>query len=234
MAQDGRQARWDAHNQQRRLSILDAALEVIESQPAGAEFHVQQIAERAGLNRTVVYRHFADRSDLDTAIRTHIIASLTDRLTPVVSLEGTINEIIGRIIRTYVDWTEAHVALHAFAVQESGGPFQQGIDQIATMLGDLLSLAIALLGAELTEDEKALVDPLAYGLVGAALGAVGRWLARDVREPSAERLADLLSMSIWNLLDGHAKRLGVVLDPDLPLADVFAGGAAGTVPGASS
>ena len=34
MAQDGRQARWDAHNQQRRLSILDAALEVIESQPA--------------------------------------------------------------------------------------------------------------------------------------------------------------------------------------------------------
>ena len=28
-------------------------------------------------------------------------------------------------------------------------------------------------------------------------------------------------MSIWNLLDGHVRRLGVALDPDLPLAEVF-------------
>jgi AcrR family transcriptional regulator len=222
MAQDGRQARWDKHNQERRLSILDAALEVIESEPPGAEFHVQQIAAQAGLNRTVVYRHFTDRADLDSAIRAHIIASLQAELTPAVSLEGTVNEIIERIISTYVGWTVAHQSLHAFALQEAGGAFQQGVDQIAEMLSDLLALAITLLGAELDEAEVALIDPLAHGLVGAVLGSVRRWLAREVREPSADRLAGLLSMSIWNLLDGHARRLGVVLDPDLPIADVFA------------
>lgn len=222
MAQDGRQARWDKHNQERRLNILDAALQVIEAKPPGTEFHVQQIAQRAGLNRTVVYRHFVDRADLDAAIRTHIIASLQAELAPVVSLEGTVNEIILRIISTYVDWTVAHQALHAFAVQEVTGPFQQGVDQIATMLSDLINVSITMLGAELEDHELALVDPLSHGLVGAVFGAVRRWLAREVREPSAARLSELLAMSIWNLLDGHVRRLGVVLDPDLPLADAFA------------
>lgn len=221
MVQDGRQARWDKHNQQRRLGILDAALEVIESKPPGTDFHVQQIAARAGLNRTVVYRHFADRADLDAAIRAHIIASLHSELTPAVSLEGSVNQIIRRIISTYVDWTVAHRALHAFAVQGAGGSFQEGIDQIAQMLSDLIARALELLGAELDDAEQALVDPLAYGLVGAVLGAVRRWLARDVREPSAERLSVLLSMAVWTLLDGHVRRLGVPFDPDLPLAEVF-------------
>ncbi|WP_323791732.1 TetR/AcrR family transcriptional regulator [Nocardioides sp.] len=222
MAQDGRQARWDKHNQQRRLSILDAALEVIESQAPGAEFHVQQIAEKAGLNRTVVYRHFTDRADLDVAIRAHVIAQLQAELTPTVTLEGTLNEIILRIITTYVDWTVAHPALHFFAIQESQGPFQQGIDQIAAMLSDLLEVVIALLGAELDENETALVDPLAHGLVSAVIGSVRRWLAREVREPSAARLSQLLAMSVYNLLEGHARRLGVVLDPDVQLSELFA------------
>ena len=66
---DGRQARWDKHNQERRQVILDAAIAVVEAGEPGAEFHVQQIADRAGLSRTVVYRHFADRADLDQAIQ---------------------------------------------------------------------------------------------------------------------------------------------------------------------
>ena len=62
---DGRQLRWDSHNQARRQHILDAAIDVLADSEPGAEVHVQQIADRAGLSRTVVYRHFADRADLD-------------------------------------------------------------------------------------------------------------------------------------------------------------------------
>ena len=62
---DGRQARWERHNQQRRRQIIDAAIEVIEEAGPGGELHVQQIATRAGVNRTVVYRYFEDRADLD-------------------------------------------------------------------------------------------------------------------------------------------------------------------------
>lgn len=219
--QDGRQARWDKHNQQRRQQILDAATTVIEGQPPGTEFHVQQIAGSAGLNRTVVYRHFADRADLDDAIRQHIIDDLTSVLQPAVSLDGTVNEVIRRIISTYVDWTVLHPGLHAFAVQEASGPAQHGIDQIAAQLTELLELAIALLGANLNDAERALVDPLAHGLVGAVFGAVRRWVTREPQEPSAAEISELLSTSVWNLLDGHARRFDLHLDPDLPLVALF-------------
>lgn len=219
--QDGRQARWDKHNEERRLKILDAALAVIGEGEPGAEFHVQQIAARAGLNRTVVYRHFDDRADLDRAIRAHILDDLTDGLIPEVTLDGTVNQIIRRIIASYVDWVVDHPAAHAFAAVELSGPLEQGTDRIANAVNDILVLAIDLLGAELDDDERALVDPLAHGLVGAVFGAVRRWVSREPRAPEAKVLVDLLSQSVWNLLDGHARRLRLHIDPDVPLVDLL-------------
>ena len=105
---DGRQARWDKHNQERRQVILDAAIAVIETAEPGAEFHVHQIAEQAGLNRSVVYRHFADRADLDHAILVEIVEGVMDRLLPALTLDGTVREIIHRIVFAYVDWAAAH------------------------------------------------------------------------------------------------------------------------------
>lgn len=222
---DGRQARWDRHNQERRRQILDASLAVIEAGEPGADFHVQQIAEEAGLNRTVVYRHFADRADLDRAIQAEILRRLTELLLPAVSLDGSVNEIIERIISTYVTWAVEHPALHRLAEQDASGgsgPLQSGIHEIATVLTQLLELAVELLGAELDEAEKAAVDPLAYALVGAVFGAVRRWASREQREPSAQQLTAILSASVWHLLDGHARRLGLTLDPDLPVEQLLA------------
>ena len=41
---DGRQVRWDRHNQVRRQHIIDAAIEVLGETEPGGELHVQQIA----------------------------------------------------------------------------------------------------------------------------------------------------------------------------------------------
>lgn len=218
---DGRRARWDMHNQVRRQVILDAALEVVEAGEPGAEFHVQQIAERAGLGRTVVYRHFADRADLDQAIQAAILEDLTSRLLPQVSLDGTVHEIIQRIVSTYVTWVVAHPALHRFAEQKTSGPMEHGIQQIAGVLVEILETAVEMLDVELGPDERAALDPLAHGLVGAVLGAVRRWISRDERQPSARTLSALLSESVWHILDGHARRLGLEIDPDLPIEQLL-------------
>lgn len=224
-ARDGRQARWEKHNADRRRQILDAAIAVLEAHEPGVEFHVQQIAERAGLNRTVVYRHFVDRADLDRAIQERILDDLAALLLPEVTLDGTVNAIILRIVGTYVDWVVAHPSLHRFA-EQGNGPFQLGISHIAAVLVEILQTAIALLQADLDDDEVAALDPLCHGLVGAVLGAVRRWVNRDVLEPAAPRMAELLSESVWHLLDGHARRLGIEIDPDLPLESLM------TAPGA--
>ncbi|MEJ7832772.1 MAG: hypothetical protein WKF79_07655 [Nocardioides sp.] len=146
---------------------------------------------------------------------------MTGRLLPTVSLDGTVNEIIGRIVSTYVSWAVAHPALHRFADQQTSGPMEHGILQIATVLTEILGTAVEMLDVELGPDELAALDPLAHGLVGAVFGAVRRWISREERQPSARTLSVLLSDSVWHILDGHARRLGLDIDPDVPIEELL-------------
>ena len=219
---DGRQLRWDKHNQERRQVILDAAIAVVEAGEPGADYHVQQIAERAGLNRSVVYRHFTDRADLDHAILAEIVEGVMDRLLPALTLDGTVREIIHRIVFSYVDWAAEHPALHRLVDRAPiGGALEQGLDRVAAVIVEVLETAIEMLGMDLDDDDAASIDPLAYALVGAAFSAVRRWVAREPRRPAAAELALVLSDSVWLILDGHARRLGVTIDPDLPIEELL-------------
>ncbi|NYD58782.1 AcrR family transcriptional regulator [Nocardioides marinisabuli] len=223
---DGRQARWDRHNQERRQRILDAALSVVEAGEPGAEVHVQQIADEAGLSRTVVYRHFADRADLDRAVQAEIVDALYAQLLPEVTLEGTIPQIVERIVATYVSWAVAHPALHRLAEQDSStngpGPLTHGIERIALAVSELITTALELLDVELDEEVRPAVDPLVFGLVGAVFSAVRRWMAREEREPSAELMVSLVTDSVWYLVKGHARMLGVHLEHDQEIQALLA------------
>lgn len=221
---DGRQARWDEHNQERRRRILEAAVGVIGEGEPGAEVHVQQIAERAGLSRTVVYRHFADRADLDRAVQAAILDDLWAGLLPAVSLDGSIGAIIERIVSTYVGWAVAHPALHRFAEldPDGSGPLQQGLEQVAVQIAELIQTAVELLGVQLDADEQASLDPLVFGLVGAVFGAVRRWVSRPERAPSAPVLVQLVTESVWHIIEGHGRRLGVELARDVPVEQLLA------------
>lgn len=234
---DGRQLRWDRHNQERRQQILDAAIAVVEGGAPGAEIHVQQIAERAGLGRTVVYRHFEDRADLDRAVQTEILDGLWDRLLPAVSLDGTVPDIIERIVATYVGWAAAHPSLHRLAEQDSSadgtGPLQRGLEQIAGEVATLITTAVELLEVELTPDQSAAIDPLVFGLVGAVFSAVRRWMSREPRSPSAPLLVELVTQSVWFLVVGHAGQFGLEIDPDQPVEDLLAAAATQLSPGVS-
>lgn len=221
---DGRQARWKRHNEERRRQILDAAIAVLEENEPGAELHVQDIAVRAGLSRTVVYRHFADRDDLDRALQEAILDGLWSQLLPAVTLTGTVPDIIRRIVRVYVDWAVAHPALHHAADHDAddGGPLQQGMEQIATLIAEVIGAVAMSLEVDPTADEIAALDPLVFGLVGAVFGAVRRWLTRADRQLTADALVDLTSRSVWFVIDGHARSMGVVIDPDLPIEQLIA------------
>lgn len=221
---DGRQARWKRHNEERRRQILDAAIAVLEENEPGAELHVQDIAVKAGLSRTVVYRHFADRDDLDRALQEAILDGLWSQLLPAVTLTGTVPDIIRRIVRVYVDWAVAHPALHHAADHDAddGGPLQQGMEQIATLIAEVIGAVAMSLEVDPTADEIAALDPLVFGLVGAVFGAVRRWLTRADRQLTADALVDLTSRSVWFVIDGHARSMGVVIDPDLPIEQLIA------------
>lgn len=221
---DGRQLRWDLHNQERKQRIIDAAIAVIAENEPGAEFHVQQIAERAGLSRTVIYRHFADRAELDREIQVAILDDLWSRLLPAVSLDGTVPEIIHRIVGTYVTWAVDHPSLHRLAEQDTQGdsPLAQGIEVIARQVAELIETAVDLLRLDPSPELRAALDPLVFALVGAVFSAVRRWVSRPERQPSAEMLVDLVTESVWYILEGHGRMLGVELERDQRVEDLLA------------
>lgn len=223
---DGRQLRWDKHNQARRQTILDAAIAVLEGTEPGEDIHVQQIAQRAGLSRTVVYRHFTDRADLDQGVQTAILEMLAGELLPEVTLAGTIDEIIHRIVGTYVRWTVAHPSLHRFAEHDVPGTsgssaLEVAVVQIAAQVEELISIGAEQLGAPLSDDDAAALDPLVFGLVGAVFSATRRWSARVERKPEPEMFVRLVSDSVWHIIDGHARRLGIELDPNVSVEALF-------------
>lgn len=223
---DGRQVRWERHNVERRAAILAAAIEVIEAAPSGDELHVAQIAERAGIGRTVVYRHFTDRAELDREIRSSILNDVWAHLLPVLTLEGTIPQIVERAVAAYVGWADAHPALHHVAVtSEPGGgnPLDEGVAVIANRVVELIETALGILRLDLSDDDRAAIDPLVHGFVGAVFGVVRRWLARPVREPGAKILVELTTASVWFQLQGHARALGLELRADQPIEELLAG-----------
>lgn len=225
---DGRRTRWAGHNTERRKLIVDAAIAETEAGPPGAAVHLQQIADRAGLNRTVIYRYFDERADLDRAVRRAVLQLLGAEIEPAVSLSGSIEDVIGRIVGTYVRWTVAHPALHRLVERDlvgvSGGG-SEGAGWIGSQVGGLLTVGAAALGVELSEDDAVSLDPLAFALIGAVVGATRRWLGRENREPSVDVFAARMSESVWYIIDGHARRMGAQLDPKADLSALFRGAA---------
>lgn len=221
---DGRQARWRQHNSERRRQIIDAAIAVVEDGEPGAEVHVAQIAERAGLNRSVVYRHFADRADLDHAVQARILEDVWQLLVPAMALDATVPDVIRRVVGTYVRWAVDHPALHRLADHErtgdAPGPLEQGLERIAHQVREVIALGLTVLGAEPEEHLDELLDPLVHGVVGAVFSSVRNWLFQADRRLSPDMLIELVSQSVWFVVDGHARSFGVTIDPTRPVQEL--------------
>jgi len=220
---DGRAVRWRRHNDERRQRIIDAAIGLIDAGEGDAS--LQRIGEAAGLSRSVVYRHFADRRELDLAVQKHVLDGLLTELAPALELRNTIRSTIEQGVGAYVGWAVEHPRLHVVAdvdlVEDGTGPLQQVIGTVAGRIAELLIGAFEMAGAKVTEADKAAADPLSYGLVGMIFGGVRRWVHLGEQVPDAEHMVQLITESVLALLDARAKAYGLVVDPDRPLEEVL-------------
>ncbi len=221
-ASDGRRARWADHNEERRLAVLRAAVTVIEDLPVGSELPVQEIAARAGLVRTVVYRHYKGRAELGRAVQAHVVDQIRDALEPQMQVAGTPFAIIEGLVGAYVDWVVAHPQLHDLSEREFGdgrpGPISTAVDEIARQVTALMSAVAAHRGITLGEPEARALDLLAVGLIGQVRGTVSQWIRRPDDGIAPAAVAAMMSRWIWFQIDGQTRELGFALDPSAPLA----------------
>lgn len=216
---DGRQLRWESHKEERRRSIIDAALAVIQTHAPGETIHVQQIADQAGLNRSALHRLFRDRDDLDLAIQTEICNRARDVVFAAVTLELEPRAVVHRIVGQFVRWVIAHPAWIRFVERsirtDAESPLDEALKAVSAQFESLIAGVASVLGGELTGPDRKVFDAWVSGLVRGGLASVQRWTAQG-KASRPEPIVNLVSDMIWFQIDGLATSRGIPI-PEGPI-----------------
>jgi len=199
--------------QSRRQQIIDAARAVIEEH--GADALTDQIAQRAGLARPNVYRHFASKDELDHAVARSAYEELRSQIRARLNQDGTPLDVIRAPIAAQVIWADRHPNLYRFLVSRgyqwnSGQPKAERRDFAADLAaaGERYFPHFA--------DKPSAVAALIVALGGLIDASILAWLNR--RSESRKRLIERLTTLTWLMIDHHLRDLGVDVDPTVPLA----------------
>jgi len=115
---DGRKRRWRKHKVERRNELVDGTLEAIRR--LGRFLSMDDIAAEIGVSKTVLYRYFADKNDLTTAVmmrftQTTLIPNMAAALSS--NLDGF--DLIREIIRVYVETVAGEPEPYRFVMADS-------------------------------------------------------------------------------------------------------------------
>ncbi|WP_039799807.1 TetR/AcrR family transcriptional regulator [Nocardia araoensis] len=197
---------------ERRRAIVAAAIAAIEED--GPHALTGRIADRAGLARTHVYRHFASKEELDLAVARHAHHDLTERIRARLAVDGTPLDIIRAPLAQHVRWAAEHPNLYRFLV---GRDYRRGRNE-PRVGGSAFAAEISAAATRYLPEFGA--DPLAadrvvVALLGLVDASVRWWLAHHDTTESA--LVDRLTTECWLLIDNRLRDLGIAVDPRKPL-----------------
>jgi AcrR family transcriptional regulator len=195
----GRKARWAKHREQRREELIQAAIEAVLRH--GPEVDMDQVASVAGVSKPVLYRYFADKSQLWVAVSEHISAIVVDAVAPAVERVREERDLIEATIDAYLRCIEAQPHLYRFVMDHAGIP---GVHQhiagssrrVAAGLAQVIGDRLRSLGLDAGPAE-----PWAYGLVG-FVQSVGDWWMAHGRPIRRAALTEYLTTLLWSGIDG--------------------------------
>ncbi|MDO3646461.1 TetR/AcrR family transcriptional regulator [Nocardia mangyaensis] len=223
-AVSGRQARWQPHNDSRRERIVLSAIELLEQSPAGVEVPIVQIAEHAGLAKSVVYRQFAGRDELDRRIRSEIADRFVADIEDALDIgEGSIHEILVRTVGGVVTWIQEHPRLHDFlrtGPSEAGSDVDAMSELIGTIAASTRALVTGLAGVVGVADDGS-ADAMTFAIVSMTEATVTRWANDPNPVLTRDQLIEEVASYAWHVVDGVARRHGLTLDPEQQLTSVI-------------
>lgn len=206
-------AGYAASQVDRRDAILAAASAVIEEHGPGAL--TGQIAERAGLARPNVYRHFSSKDDLDRALVKRTYRELREAITGRLNTPGFPLDVVRAPIEAQVNWAAQHPNLYRFLVSRSS---QRATRQKEPSERSNLPAELAAAGNRYFPgfaDDKDAAEATLVAIIGLIDASVLRWL--DHPKEDCEQLISRLTAQCWLLIDHHLHEQGIHIDPRKPL-----------------
>ncbi|WP_078310677.1 MULTISPECIES: TetR/AcrR family transcriptional regulator [unclassified Mycobacterium] len=220
----GHEARWERHNSARQTRIVESAVALLDETPPGTEIPVQSIAKRAELAKSVVYRQFEGREDLDRRIRSYLMEDFDTTISSQLDVtRGSINDIATRTIRAVLDWMTDYP--HRYEFMGSGTTDEDpAVDAVSTVkvrmeqrVRGVLIPITELLGIDYSPFES-----VTYAVVTMVEGTLSRWLRETDPVRSRTEIVDDLANYVWYVLDGAGRSMGVSLDPQTELMAAIA------------
>ena len=161
---------------EREKRMLDAAQHVF-GQATLAAASMEEIAERSGITKALLYQYFGSKEGLYEATIERGRAELFDALESAVAGEAPGTERLVAFVNGYFDYIEAHRGAPWLLYGEASSTAVNAMrDRNAQLIGDLLAETMAEQGR--APDPDSLVI-LAHSLVGAGEQVARWWIGRD-------------------------------------------------------
>ena len=192
---DGRRQRWQAHREARRAEMVQAAIRAIRR--CGAGVGMEDIAAEAGVTKPVLYRYFADRTDLYVAVGGWAAQDLLAKLAPRLEGVHELRHDVAAMINEYLLAIETEPELYRFVTSSALADRRVEND----LVNDYRKLIAAGITRVIGERMRAFgidsgaAEPWGHGLVGMVQAAGDWWL--DRRTMSRESLTEYLTDLIW-------------------------------------
>jgi AcrR family transcriptional regulator len=189
-AVDGRRTRWTAHRASRREELIDAAIRAIARHGAGVG--MDQIAADARTSKPVIYRYFADKTDLHRAVTDRVVRTIIATLRSATTEAPSAQELIHHSVDAYLALLEQSPQLYRFVIahpqMEEGRTFSE---VIAELLAEQLADSLRAGGLD-----PAYAHPWGEAIVG-FISAASLWWLEHPGAMSRPELADYLTALLW-------------------------------------
>jgi AcrR family transcriptional regulator len=183
----------------RRAQLLVAARDVFAAQGYHAAA-MDDIAERAGVSKPVLYQHFPGKLELYRALLTTCADELVERVGEAIARTHDNRERVTAAVAAYFDFVAGDGQAYRLVFESD----LRGEPEADAVVDGALTRCIEIVAAAVTADagldaERARL--LAVGLVGLSQVAAQYWLDSDGTVPRDEAVA-LMSSLAWRGLAG--------------------------------
>lgn len=189
---DGRSTRWDEHRAQRRIELVQSTLRAIRSH--GASVGMDEIAAQAGTSKTVIYRHFGDRTGLYMAVVDWVHSYILKGLNPAFARAGEADpvEVVRELSDSYLRLVDRDPEIYRFVVNRPAPDAEPAPNLVDDFVGFLGGRLAAVLAAKL--DEPGLAETWGHGIVGLIRSVADQWLLSGRARPRERVVDDLVAL----------------------------------------
>ena len=184
---------------ERREQLIDVARGVFATRGFDATA-LEDVAEKAGISRPILYSHFGDKQGLFEAVIDREIANVEAVITESLAEPGEPRELVERGIRAFFTYVRDHPDGHAVLIRDA--PLHVSGVGLGVMLDGLAKNITSVIeaGARALDIDASPAPVFAHALIG--VGAhVGRWWSEHP-EISLDDVTALTTGFLWNGLGG--------------------------------